>query len=590
MPNSTTSARQRIRQLKEAESSEIDTLLKAFSACWCGFSSEHVLFVLTHTSELSFHDAFNRMTAAGFRTGPWLLTKDTLSGKIPLTLPDFELAFSMWKKLEDDMQSLLSVQFVKYWQSLEGGALTGETLLNLKPLWQHTPPTQSRRLSPSRVCGLGWASEEMVALLDSHVDLNGDTQDLVRELLARGMLTPALLQNVGLIGGLLWVDSRLAAERLLAGDLPALESVTPQATIARAMLSALAAWDKEFTAQNVKHLLCFVQTLSLHLSKCSNAMYVAMDALTSVVARVAPEDRCTLVKTASLVYLETPAESTGRPGSAPRESRVAEIARPDGPWLTNRSVSFLSFEGFLASATRFLSLKELTESVEPVAKFAVSAPFQAAFFEWASVQLDVKQDAFTLRDFLRKWLVLLCSPDQVLAWWSKAVDTVNSWSFTVGTVPEAVGGCTAVAGVTEDAGADPIALQVGLIVLRKLEDESALQRKRCSPTVYLRLAEYFPKLVVQQVGITRWIALSKKRKPTFNIVRRETYKLSAGALQINDAMRPETELAKVLAEHPTMQKSKTKEEFALLTDWVNKCAVRNSKPHEAVGRLSRFVL
>ena len=120
--------------------------------------------------------AFNRMTATGFRTGPWLLTKETLSGKKPLTLPDFELAFTMWKRLEEDVQSLLSVHFVKYWQSIEGAALTGDVLRKLKALWEHTSPTQSRRLSPARACGLGWTAEETVALLETHVDLNGDTQ------------------------------------------------------------------------------------------------------------------------------------------------------------------------------------------------------------------------------------------------------------------------------------------------------------------------------------------------------------------------------------------------------------------------------
>ena len=147
--------------------------------------------------------------------------------------------------------------------------------------------------------------------------------------------------------------------------------------------------------------------------------------------------------------------------------------------------------------------------------------------------------------------------------------------------------------MVHDAENDPIAQQIFALVLRKLEQETPLHRKRCSTTVYLLLAEFFPKLVVEQIGISRWLALSKKRKgrpPTTTIVRRETHTLSAGALQINDAMRPETELAKVLAEHPTMQKSKTKEEFALLTDWVNKCAARDSKPHEAVGRLSCFVV
>eukprot|EP00966_Prymnesium_polylepis_P271274 6267791-Prymnesium_polylepis.1 len=101
--------RQRLRQLKDCDEQLIDEHLQSFATCWCGFSSEHVLTVLTHKRELSFHEAYGQMAAAGFRVGPWLLTKETLGGKANLALADFELAFSMWKRLDDEIQSMLSV-------------------------------------------------------------------------------------------------------------------------------------------------------------------------------------------------------------------------------------------------------------------------------------------------------------------------------------------------------------------------------------------------------------------------------------------------------------------------------------------------
>ena len=149
-----------------------------------------------------------------------------------------------------------------------------------------------------------------------------------------------------------------------------------QASVAVKMVFALAAWGPEFTAQHVKRdmdgvrtpaatlsrprnfrhiepilpttqvrmvsahwaqilfaidLDCFINTLTQQLSKCSNAMFVAMGKLVSVVARVAVEERRQMIKMVSLIYLDSPAADGGR------QSRVAEIACPNGPWLTNRS-------------------------------------------------------------------------------------------------------------------------------------------------------------------------------------------------------------------------------------------------------------
>ena len=47
------------------------------------------------------------------------------------------------------------------------------------------------------------------------------------------------------------------------------------------------------------------------------------------------------------------------PNTEERQSRVAEVPRPDGPWRTNRSGSVLSYEPFLSGAIARVSLEEL---------------------------------------------------------------------------------------------------------------------------------------------------------------------------------------------------------------------------------------
>ena len=170
------SSSMRLRQLMECEDNEADGILEGFAACWCGFSSEKCLLVLTQKRSLSFYDAYSRMTAAGFRTGYWLFTKATLNNSMHLTLADFELAFTLWENFDNDIKSILSVRFISFWQSREGAGVASDALLKLKLMWEHTPPTQARRLEPSRALGLGWTQEQTVSLLNSHVDLNGDTQ------------------------------------------------------------------------------------------------------------------------------------------------------------------------------------------------------------------------------------------------------------------------------------------------------------------------------------------------------------------------------------------------------------------------------
>ena len=209
----------------------------------------------------------------------------------PLAMADFELALGFWKRLEDEIQAQLSVRFVKHWQSPAGAALSSEVLERFKPMWSHTRPNQQQRLAPARACGLGWTKEETLALLESHVDLNGDSQQLVGELIERGFFPKAdePLDDAGLVGALTWTRPELAAERLLAGTLK-LDGVQP--TIARALAAALVAPDVQLgTERAARHFERFVSTLGACVAPKTNAALAMMPHLVTAWARLPAEQR-----------------------------------------------------------------------------------------------------------------------------------------------------------------------------------------------------------------------------------------------------------------------------------------------------------
>ena len=193
------SARQHVKAVRTCDTERLEQILAEAAAAFPG-CAERVLAVLIHVRAFSLADALDCMKAAGFRVGHALLTlevflssshaHDGRQSEARLTLADFELAFTFWDKLEDAVKAWLSVSFVRVWQSPAGAGLPGPLLFRLKELWQHTPPTAKQRLPPARACGLGRSKEETFDLLDSHVDLNGDTTALVGELLSRGFLPP----------------------------------------------------------------------------------------------------------------------------------------------------------------------------------------------------------------------------------------------------------------------------------------------------------------------------------------------------------------------------------------------------------------
>ena len=261
MKRITGSARQLVRAIEECEDDRLDEALAEASSQFHGLA-ERALATLVHDRGFGLAAAYAKLKAAGFRVGHVHLTANVLLRKLDrricqlptvaaLELPDFELCFGFWEQLEEEVKGMLSVRFVKYWQSPAGAArLEGVTLQRLRKLWRHTPPSSKQRLEPGRACGLGWSKRETMELLESHVDLDGDATALVAELLARGLLPPGetlaaaggsggrLAAAPGLIGALVWTAPRRAAERLLAGEL---STGSLQPTIVLALAEALAA-------------------------------------------------------------------------------------------------------------------------------------------------------------------------------------------------------------------------------------------------------------------------------------------------------------------------------------------------------------
>ena len=175
---------------------------------------------------------------------------------------------------------------------------------------------------------------------------------------------------------------------------------------------------------------------------------------------------------------------------------VSQSASTHHP-LTLLSLNFL----MRTAASRACVLcTELADSVHLVTMFNASVHFQALFYTWAMAQLDVKQSTSTLTTFLRSWLVSICDAEQVLAWWGKAIDTVNSWSFLLGTLADAVRWCE------KDE-------RLHALVMRKFEEEPLMQQRNHWALVHRLVAHHWPKLVVAKIGIQRYLNLVKKPKP-----------------------------------------------------------------------------
>ena len=195
---------QTLKSVRDCDDAGLDAALAEARKVWGGLAGR-LLLILTRKGKRSVAQAWAMLKKAGFsKMGAYDIA--FLCESTPLTLADFELIASLWGKLEGVtccsggspklVRDWVGVRFIQYWQSPSGAAaLTPAVLQRLRPLWEAATPTVSQRLSPARACGLNWSAEETVALLNTHIDTNGAMDELARELLSRGILTPAIIND-----------------------------------------------------------------------------------------------------------------------------------------------------------------------------------------------------------------------------------------------------------------------------------------------------------------------------------------------------------------------------------------------------------
>ena len=175
--------------------------------------------------------------------------------------------------------------------------------------------------------------------------------------------------------------------------------------------------------------------------------------------------------------------------------------------------------------------------------------------------------------------VALCCLCQVVSYWLKAVDAANSWSFVLGSL-----------GAVAQASARDEQLQ-GRVHARVAELLAADRgggggggvsgvsggtpaASRRAEAAQLCYAELWPDKLIADVGIRAFLPLSRRARPEVRLVARQVGLLSNSAPQVNDALRPEQEMAALLARHAGMHRTKSREEFELLADWVTHLEVR----------------
>ena len=588
------------KAVRDCADAELDDILIKVRESWHGLSRAFLVQLtakpravrndgvqLGGGRDLPLHEAWTRLDKAGHQLHPVLLSYLNPLELNLASIADFELLLTLWPKLEGVefhrgtsllVRDWVGVQFHLYWESPLSGRLQPELLQRLRPLWESTTPTVAQRLSPKRACCLGWSAEHTVALLETHVDTNGDTEALVEELLARKILTPSLVNNhPGLAGGVLRVAPAWLAERLLAGELT-LEA--PQPTIARMAASALAAWTPPMTKQNVKHLTRFVDECLAPLSDKTCAMRAAIDSLVTLIGRVPHEGnapaRATLIGRITGAYLDDAGQS-----------RVAEVPHPRavaGEVRNKRCARVLTYPMMLEKLLPQLTLDELTDSASPPMSSSSSkegddgaAPLpdslRSSFVAWALAAIEKEQATAQLLKFLRLWLPAIGTAEHVLAVWTKAVEAANSWSFLLHSLD-----CIAPSlriGPTEEAAdrtarvaAGPSHEVYSFVSALLARPHQLPSHKDCA---LAQLCARWPMRFAHEHGVRTAIALGKltpsERKPG-RLCTRVSTKLAATAEEVNDSLQPVAELERVLAEHPKMELTKTKEEYHLMSDLV----------------------
>ncbi len=94
------------------------------------------------------------------------------------------------------------------------------------------------------------------------------------------------------------------------------------------------------------------------------------------------------------------------------------------------------------------------------------------------------------------------------------------------------------------------------------------ERVRCAQS---RLLAFWPKRFTAEYGIMRALAL-RRAPPSLPPLEagRRSLTLAETAAQVNDSLDAPAELARVFAKHATIDRTKTRDDFAMLTDWVRR--------------------
>lgn len=551
---------------------ELDDVLCKAASVWPHLADRLLTSVLIKRHRMQLHVAYKRLQSAGFEMNHRHLTAVSRSfmrlNRVPpdtwLQLPDFELLLSLWAPIDEaPVRQWWGLRFFCYWESLSQHDLTPEKLLHFRPLWENVSLTVGQKLSPDRVCSLNWPSKETYDLLHAYVDTNSDAINLTKELLQRGIITPALVnQHQGFIGALTQVDPQWLVEKVLSGEVAL---VKPRPSVALSLLRSLATvlsdplWP-ELTKQNVRHLVKALEMLK-HVEAASCMMSQGLESVMQLVAKLSTEDRAGVLKVVSGYYSDEGA----------LRSRLAKVPNPQRgqAWYGDPTKTVRVYEAFIERAIDFITLDECTSHVRPCKECPMSDAVCSKFYRWALAQPDEQQESGQVLRLLQHWVVKTCSPQQVLAIWLKMVEAMNSWSFLINSWA---------ALPSRDAARGEEELLIAQSVYSRVAQQLALEPRASSERrrrVMLQLSKHWPERFVEQFGIRTWLELSKVDVSNVKLVPRKSRRLSEGSEQINDALLPEQEFQAVLREHPTIEKTKKNDDWHnLVLDWIRGLDVR----------------
>jgi len=568
------SSKQVCKHVRDCPEKELDSALQQLKGSYPGCKNK-AFVALIMKYEFGVRALFERFTSIGFDMNAGsievIYIKYTHWGLLPpakvLQLSDFDLILSLWAALSSSAQEWFGLLFLSYWESSARPALSGQTLMRFKPMWESLTPTMKQKLSPSRVCGLGWSPVDTTKLIHTHVDTTGDMLEFAQEMMQRGIITPKLVsQHPGFIAALTSFDPHWLVTQLLSGEVTLEESPKPSLALqlTRTIFTVLEspAWP-EVTAQHAKHLGKILALLK-DVKGATNMMYQGLDQVLGLVDKIRVVDHHIIRKVAdfyrfgdrsSIAQIPNPARSETHYGDATQKVHV--------------------FEAFVQKAIQFVSMQELV-TLQCITDCPWSDVVRSNFHLWTMTELDKEQGSDPAECVLQSWAVRICSPTQVLDIWLKMVTTFQSWSFLINSWDALAHEFHPEAAKADEAKSQLVCGMYDRMVeqlekLPQMADQRRLQ-------IMVRLAKFWPQRFVEQHGATTWIELDKVPSSRLlvgcvhrkaNCVNQEAALRDAQmSQQINDMLFPVKEFQALLGKHPTIEKTKTKEEWAMVWDWV----------------------